>query len=368
MSDLAEVSSGRRDASRARCTLQPLHFAFAVTGFDHARWTRKASGISAGCSQSKASMKIIFYEQHADAALWMRDLAHALPEADLREWQPGDTAPADYAIVWRAPRELFANRPDLKAVFNLGAGVDAILDVERTQPGTLPANAMLVRLEDTGMSQQMVEYATHAVLRYMRRFDEYETLQREGRWEKLKAHPRASFTVGVLGLGVLGTQVARALAAFGVSVRGYSRGEKRIEGVTTYAGEARFDAFLDGVKVLINLLPHTPDTEGILNGRTFAKLARGAYLVNLARGPHLVDEDLLDALRSGQIAAATLDVFHTEPLPHDHPFWRTPRITVTPHISAETLREESVVQIAQKIQALERGEPVSGVVDPKRGY
>ncbi|SAL56353.1 2-hydroxyacid dehydrogenase [Caballeronia humi] len=313
-------------------------------------------------------MKILFYEQHADAALWMHDLARELPEADLREWQPGDTAPADYAIVWRAPRELFANRPDLKAVFNLGAGVDAILDVERKEPGTLPPNAKLVRLEDTGMAQQMVEYATHAVLRYMRRFDEYDTLQREGRWEKLKAHPRASFTVGVLGLGVLGTEVARTLTALGVPVRGYSRSEKQVDGVTTYAGDAQFDAFLDGVKVLINLLPHTPNTEGVLNRRTFAKLAHGAYLVNLARGAHLVDEDLLQALESGQIAAATLDVFHTEPLPADHPFWRTPRVTITPHISAETLREESIVQIAQKVKAMERGEPIGGIVDLKRGY
>jgi glyoxylate/hydroxypyruvate reductase A len=313
-------------------------------------------------------MKILFYEQHADAALWMHDLARELPEADLREWQPGDTAPADYAIVWRAPRELFANRPDLKAVFNLGAGVDAILDVERKEPGTLPPNAKLVRLEDTGMAQQMVEYATHAVLRYMRRFDEYDTLQREGRWEKLKTHPRVSFTVGVLGLGVLGTEVARSLTALGVPVRGYSRSEKQVDGVTTYAGDAQFDAFLDGVKVLINLLPHTPDTEGVLNRRTFANLAHGAYLVNLARGAHLVDEDLLDALESGQIAAATLDVFHTEPLPADHPFWRTPRVTITPHISAETLREESIVQIAQKVKAMERGEPIGGIVDLKRGY
>jgi glyoxylate/hydroxypyruvate reductase A len=313
-------------------------------------------------------MKIIFHETGADVSLWLDELARALPEAELREWQPGDTAPADYAIVWRAPRELFANRPDLKAVFNLGAGVDAILDVERREPGTLPPNAKLVRLEDTGMAQQMVDYANHAVLRYMRRFDEYDLLQGEGRWEKLKAHRRESFTVGVLGLGVLGTEVARALDRLSVPVRGYSRSEKRIEGVETYAGEAQFDAFLDGVKVLINLLPHTPDTEGILNRTTFAKLARGAYLVNLARGAHLVDDDLLLALESGQIAAATLDVFHTEPLARNHPFWRTPRVTITPHISAETLREESIVQIAGKVKALERGEPISGIVDLERGY
>jgi glyoxylate/hydroxypyruvate reductase A len=313
-------------------------------------------------------MKIIFYEQFADASLWLHDLALALPGADIREWQPGDTAPADYAVVWRPPPEMLADRPDLKAVFNLGAGVDAIVELERTHPGTLPPNALLVRLEDTGMAVQMVEYATHAVLRYMRRFDEYDALQRDHKWEKLTPHARDEFTVGVLGLGVLGTKVVETLTTLGVPVRGFSRTKKDIDGVLTFAGPEQFDAFLDGAKMLINLLPHTPDTQGILNRRTFERLAPGAYLVNLARGAHLVDEDLLHAMKSGQIAAATLDVFHTEPLPEDHPFWRTPRITLTPHISAMTLREESVAQVAEKIAAHARGEPISGIVDVKLGY
>jgi glyoxylate/hydroxypyruvate reductase len=313
-------------------------------------------------------MKILFYEHNADLDAWLGGLQRELPEADLRVWKPGDTAPADYAVVWKAPRELFANRPDLKAVFNLGAGVDAILDVERKEPGTLPPNAKLVRLEDTGMAQQMVEYAQYCVLRYLRRLDEYDALQRAGRWQKLTQHARAEFTVGVLGLGVLGSEVAKRLLALGVPVRGYARTAKSIEGVTVHAGKEQLGAFLDGVKVLVNLLPHTPDTEGMLDAHMFGKLARGAYLVNLARGAHLVDDDLLAALDSGQIAAATLDVFHVEPLPQDHPFWRHPRVSVTPHVSAETLREESIVQIAAKIRALARGEAISGIVDIARGY
>jgi glyoxylate/hydroxypyruvate reductase len=313
-------------------------------------------------------MNIIFYEENTDTTAWLNGLQRELPDAKLREWQPGDTAPADYAIVWRAPKALFANRPDLKAVFNLGAGVDAILDVERKEPGTLPPNALLVRLEDSGMARQMAEYASWCVLRYMRRFDDYVALKAEARWEKIEQHDRASFTVGVLGLGVLGSEVAKSLQALGVPVRGYSRTKKSIECVDIYAGETQFDAFLDGVKLLVNLLPHTPDTQGILNTRTFAKLARGAYLVNVARGAHLVDDDLLAALDSGQIAAATLDVFNQEPLAPNHPFWKHPRVTITPHISAETLREESIVQIAAKIKALARGEPISGIVDFARGY
>lgn len=253
-------------------------------------------------------------------------------------------------------------------MFNLGAGVDAILALEREHPGLLPRDVPLVRLEDAGMARQMVEYATHAALRYLRRFDEYALLQRERRWQVLAPHARETFVVGVLGLGALGAEVARALAALGLPVRGYSRAPKAIDGVTTFAGAAQLDAFLGGAKLLVNLLPSTAATDGILNARTFSKLAHGAYLVNLARGAHLVEADLLDALASGRVAAATLDVFATEPLPPDHPFWHEPRITITPHCSADTLRAEAVGQIAAKIGALERGEPIGGIVDRDRGY
>ncbi|ACC69359.1 glyoxylate/hydroxypyruvate reductase A [Paraburkholderia phymatum] len=313
-------------------------------------------------------MKVLYYTPQSDADAWLRDLSRALPGADLRVWQAGDDAPADIAIVWKPPRDMLAGRTDLRAIFNLGAGVDAILKLERDHPGTLPRNAQLVRLEDTGMAQQMSEYVGHAVLRYMRRFDEYDRLKAERRWHVLEPHARETFTVGVLGLGVLGSHVAKSLVSLGFPVRGFSRSAREIEGVDTFAGETQFDAFLNGVKVLVNLLPHTPDTNGVLNARNLSKLAHGAYLVNIARGAHLVEQDLLDALEQGQIAAATLDVFVEEPLPAQHPFWTHPRIAITPHISALTLREESVVQIAQKIGALMRGEPIGGIVDIERGY
>lgn len=325
-------------------------------------------------------MKILFFApETGDADAWRTSLTRALPDADIRVWRPGDTAYADYAIVWRPPRELFAPREGLKAVFNLGAGVDAILRFEREAPGTLSTDVPLIRLEDTGMAAQMNEYAAYAVLRYLRRFDEYELMQRDGepRWHVLDPHPRETFIVAVLGLGVLGTEVARTLASFGLPVRGYSRSMKMLDGIETFAGGASpgdasggtpLDACLDGAKVVVNLLPSTPETEGILNRRTFARLARGAYLVNLARGAHVVEEDLLDAMQAGQIAAATLDVFREEPLPANHRFWREPRVTITPHISAQTLREPAAQQIAAKIASLSRGDAVGGVVDVARGY
>jgi glyoxylate/hydroxypyruvate reductase len=318
-------------------------------------------------------MNILFYTPHADEALaWTASLARALPAADVRLWTPGDTAPADYAIVWRPPAELFAPRAGLRGIFVLGAGVDALLAHERRAPGTLPAAVPLIRLEDSGMAAQMAEYATYAALRYMRRFDEYEHAQRQqgsqARWHVLEPHSRETFHVGVLGLGALGAHVAEALASLGMPVRGYSRSAKTIDGVATFSGEAQWPRFLNGLKLLVNLLPSTPATDGILNRETFSRLERGAYLVNLARGAHLVERDLIDALDEGRLAAATLDVFAQEPLPLDHPFWHLPRVTITPHISALTLREPAVEQIARKIEALSRGEPISGIVDRQRGY
>ncbi|WP_380693484.1 glyoxylate/hydroxypyruvate reductase GhrA [Serratia marcescens] len=313
-------------------------------------------------------MNIIYYHPLFNAQEWLTGIKQRLPQAEIREWQRGDERPADYALVWRPPHEMLANRRDLKAVFALGAGVDAILDQERKHPGTLPAGVPLLRLEDTGMAQQMQEYALSYVLRYFRRFDEYQALQQRQEWQPLDPHSLDDFTIGILGAGVLGQSVARKLTEFGFSVRCWSRSAKQIDGVQSFAGEAQRGAFLDGVKLLINLLPNTPETVGILNRELFAQLRPGAYLINIARGAHLVEADLLAALEQGQLAAATLDVFAREPLPQDHPFWRHPRVTITPHIAAITLPQQAMDQIVANIRALEAGHAPAGVVDRQRGY
>jgi glyoxylate/hydroxypyruvate reductase A len=232
----------------------------------------------------------------------------------------------------------------------------------------LPPQALLVRLDDAGMSVQMAEYACQAVVRHVRELDVYEQATREGQWSYRKPRDRADFPVGVMGLGVLGERVARALQHFEFPVRGWSRSPRSIQGVQCFAGPGEFDAFLAASRVLVCLLPLTAETEGILNRRTLGRLQPGGYLVNVARGGHLVEDDLLALLASGQLAGATLDVLRQEPPPPDHPFWRHPKITLTPHTSARTDRDASVAQIAGKIRALERGEPVAGVVDRVRGY
>ncbi len=313
-------------------------------------------------------MDILLYLPDADLAHWQAACERHLPQARMRLWQEGDDAPADFALVWRPPAALLRDRPGLRAIFNLGAGVDGILALERAHPGTLPAGVPLIRLDDAGMARQMTEYACHAVLHYFRRCDDYDRQQAQGIWQPLPAHRREDFTIGVMGLGQLGAQVAAGLRAFGFPLRGWSRNPRQLEGIACYAGAAQFDAFLQDCKVLVNLLPHTPDTQDILNRQTFAKLAAPAYLVNVARGGHLVEADLLAAIAEGHIAGAALDVFREEPLAPAHPFWREPRIRITPHVSALTLPEESIEQIAGKITALTRGASVSGIVDLQRGY
>jgi glyoxylate/hydroxypyruvate reductase A len=292
---------------------------------------------------------------------WVHGLQQALPEAEVLAWEPGQPA-ADYAVVWAPPQSFIDAQPKLRGLFNIGAGVDALMQLR------IPASTRIVRLDDAGMSVQMAEYVCHALIRHFREFDVYEAEGRAGRWVYRKPRERADFPVGILGLGVLGERVAKAVAQFEFPVLGWSRSRKEIEGVRTFAGEARLGDFLVGTRVLVNLLPLTDATRGILNKTTLSALQPGGYLINIARGGHLVEDDLIPLLDSGKLAGATLDVFETEPLPAAHPFWQHPKISVTPHGSARTLRRESIAQIAGKITALARGEAVAGVVDPERGY
>lgn len=314
-------------------------------------------------------MDILIYSPDGKTGPYESGIAEHLPHANIRGWQPGDDAAADYLVLWKPTAEVLVPRERLKAIFNLGAGVDAVLGTQGEGAARLPAGVPLVRLEDAGMGAQMAQYASAAALRYFRRLDEFDAQQAQGVWKFLKPNRLADFPVAVLGYGTLGAQVAQSLASFGFPTRAWSRSPRDgADGVTLYHGDDGFDTCVRGARILVNLLPLTPQTEGILNADLFGRLAQGAYLINVARGPHLVDADLIAAMASGQIAAATLDVFHTEPLPQDHPFWRTPRLTITPHISALTLREETVAQIAGKIAAMERGEPITGIVDLSRGY
>jgi glyoxylate/hydroxypyruvate reductase A len=218
------------------------------------------------------------------------------------------------------------------------------------------------------MSVQMAEFVCHAVIRHFRELDAYEADVKTGRWSYRKPQSRADFAVGVMGLGVLGERVAKALQVFEFPVNGFSRSPKDLPGIRCFHGPQGLPEFLAATRVLVNLMPLTPETENILNQSTLSQLKQGGYVINVARGKHLVEEDLITLIDQGHLTGATLDVFRTEPLPAGHPFWQHPKITVTPHTSARTLREESIAQIVGKIQALQRGEHIKGVVEHHRGY
>ncbi len=309
-------------------------------------------------------MRILFHDLTVDAAPWLDVLREAFPGAEVALWQPG-AAPADYALVWAPPQQLLDEQLRLKALFNVAAGVDALLRLR------LPPGVPVFRLDDAGMAVQMAEYVCHAVIRHFREFAAIEQDTRAGRWQQRPPLERQDFPVGVMGLGVLGQRVLRSLASFEFPLRGWSRTPHAIPGVETFAGPQELPRFLAASRVLVNLLPLTPETENILNAHTLSQLQRGGVLINVARGRHLADEDLIALLDSGHLAAATLDVFRQEPLPAGHAFWRHPRITVTPHTSARTLRQESLAQITAKIRALQAGaapEALGGHVRAQVGY
>ena len=306
-------------------------------------------------------MHITFCCADTNADEWLPGLRAALPEASITLWQPG-APPARYAIVWQPPKQFFAEQPQLRALFNMGAGVDALMGPH------LPPQTLVVRLNDAGMADQMAEYVCHALIRHFREFAAYEHDIAQRQWTYREPLPREQFPVGVMGLGALGERVARAVAVFGFPVLGWSRSAKQIGGVECFSGSEGFEPFLRSTRVLVNMLPLTAETENILNRATLSQLQSGALLINVARGRHLVEEDLQPLLDSGQLSAAVLDVFRQEPLSADHPFWTDTRITITPHTAARTLFQETVAQISGKVRALERGEAVSGVVDRVRGY
>lgn len=292
---------------------------------------------------------------------WRDAMRACLPDARVHT---GPDAPAcDYAVVWQPPARLMERQRRLKAVFSLGAGVNGLLALP-----ALPPDVPLVRMEDGGMAGQMVEYALYVALREFRRFPDYRSDQAEASWAPRPARLRSEFTIGVLGLGVLGGAVARALAEFGFDVSGWSRDSKTIPGVHCEHGEQGLAPVLERSQVLMLFLPLTAATGNLLDRTRLARLPAHAVVANLSRG-ELVDEDaLLESLDAGHVSAAYLDVFRQEPLPEDHPFWRHPGVRITPHVAALTDVGLASRQVAEKILRLEAGQPISGVVDRTRGY
>lgn len=301
--------------------------------------------------------------------IWRQAMMTAAPALDVRVW-PDMGAPEDisYAGAWLPPPGVLAGLPRLRVMFSLGAGVDALLRDE-----TLPRNVPLVRVSDADLTQRMSEYVVLQVLWHHRQQRRIDDNQRRKVWDSFATHAAGDLRVGVMGLGVLGSDAAGKLAMMGFAVAGWSRTRKQIAGVQSFAGGEEFDAFLARSDVLVSLLPATAETRGIINHATLRKLARNGpfgapILINAGRGAQQVETDILRALDDGTLHAATLDVFETEPLPADSPLWTHPRVVVTPHAAADSDPAAICRYIAGQIARLERGEALHNVVDRQRGY
>ena len=295
---------------------------------------------------------------------WVKHLSRLEPGIDIRVWPDiGNAADIEFALSWNHPPGEFKKYLNLKCIASLGAGVDHLL----ADPD-LPDGVPITRVVEHSMAQSMSEYVVLAVLNHCRQFDIYRSDQSQNKWQPRIPLLAADMRIGIMGLGQLGYDAAKKLIALGFPVSGWSKTPKTIAGVDCLAGAKALDDFLSQTRILICMLPLTPQTKGILNQKTFNRLPSRAYIINVARGEHLIEDDLLAALDCGQLSGACLDVFETEPLPTDHPFWEHPKITVTPHISSITFSKAVAPQIIDNYRRSRSGQPLMNVVDSKRGY
>jgi glyoxylate/hydroxypyruvate reductase A len=306
----------------------------------------------------------LFASEWDDDAGWRAHMEKHLGKLDWRRLNEiGRKEEVEVALAWDPPSGVLASLPNLKLIVSLGMGVDHLLKHK-----DLPTAVPITRIHDASLIDQMAEYALLASLRILRLADEYDALQRQAKWKRLELREAFDLRIGVMGLGAIGARVAADHARLGFPVRGWARSTKQIENVECFAGSDGLKPFLSGTDVLICLLPLTPDTRGILNAQTLAQLPKGAHVVNIARGGHVVDADLLAALDSGHIASATLDVFNQEPLPADNPYWRHPKVRVTPHIAGQSNPRTAALGVAENIRRLRAGQPLHDLIDPKAGY
>ena len=308
-------------------------------------------------------MAILHIGDEERGRLWRQVFARELPEADFRcAPEEGDLADVRQLVAWTIPPGLIDRMPNLEVLFSIGAGIDQ-LDI-----GAIPEGVRIVRMIEPGITTTIAEYVAMAVLALHRDLPLYLAQQHAGHWQPrhtLLARERA---VGVMGMGELGVAALSALRGFEFQLSGWSRSARDVPGVKCFAGAGKLDAFLAASDILVCMLPLTAETRGVLNRDLFAQLPRGARLVNVGRGGHLVQEDLLEALESGQLAAAVLDVTDPEPLPADHPLRYHPGVIVTPHVAGVTRHETAVYALLENVGRLARGMELEGEVDRTRGY
>ncbi|WKX27639.1 2-hydroxyacid dehydrogenase [Tatumella ptyseos] len=308
-------------------------------------------------------MSIVYHSSAERGKFWQRWLAENAPDLDMYLWpETGDPTKVRYYVAWEIPDDLLSRFPHLEVIFSVGAGADQF------SADHVPEGVSVVRMIEPGLTNDMAAYVTFSVISLHRKMPRYLQQQQRKLWLKHDAVPASQCKVGILGLGNLGSAAARVLTHLGYQCSGWSRNRKHIDGVASYFGDDQLAAFLAQSDILVCLLPLTHLTRGLLNRDLFAQLPRGAGLVHAGRGQQLNHEDLIEALESGQISHAVIDVTDPEPLPEEHPFWTHPSLWLTPHIASETHAESSVKVLFDNIRRHEQGRSMIGLIDMNRGY
>lgn len=309
-------------------------------------------------------MSFLIVSPGKDPKNWVEALKNQHPGLNIYVYpEDHDKEEVDFALAWKHPRGLFKNYPNLKVIASMGAGVDHI-----TSDPELPENVKITKVVDEILEEDMGNFVLSLILDHQRDLSVYKRQQAEKNWSPINYKRNKDVKVGILGLGHLGHTTAKTLVKNGFNVHGFSKTPKDIDNIESFAGENELEAFLEESEILVNLLPLTPQTEKILNKGLFQKLPKGAYVINVARGEHLVELDLIEMLDQGHLSGAALDVFWQEPLPEDHPFWEHPKILVTPHIASVTHPRYVVPQIVENYERMMEEEPLKNVVEREKGY
>ncbi len=309
-------------------------------------------------------MGIVIIRQDDNIDIWKKALQKAAPDLKVYSYlEEHPIADIEVALVWKHPKGSLTKYPNLKYIASSGAGVDFIFEDE-----TAPSHLPITRVVDTMLASDMSEYVIGAIFSHLKNFYTYKINQTKALWKPHSYKRIADVNVGILGLGALGAVLAKDLIQYGFQTRGWSNSEKVIEGVTTLAGQAELNEFLTATEVLVCLLPLTQETTGILNEKLFKQLPKGAFIINVARGGHLVDTDLIDMIDTGHLSGATLDVYHQEPLSKEHPFWKHEKIHMTPHCASVSDTASVIPQIVNNYRNMKANKTLFNLVSTSKGY
>lgn len=309
-------------------------------------------------------MAIVIIRQDGKIKQWQDALKSAAPDLEVFSYlEEHPKEKIELALVWKHPAGELNKYPNLRCIASSGAGVDFIFE-DPDYPKELP----MTRVVDQMLASDMSEHVIAAIFSYLKNLGQYRLDQKNLVWKPREYRRISDVTIGVLGMGALGTVLAKDLIRFGFQGQGWARSKKHLSNFTTFVGDPGLSDFLRTTDILVCLLPLTDDTSGILNKKLFAQLPKGAYIINVARGGHVLDADLLEMIHNGHLSGACLDVFHDEPLPPDHPFWKQDRIHMTPHYASVSDTRSVVPQILENYRRLQVGEPLQNLVLKERGY